>query len=274
MSNSRLLGGILAVGFATSACAPYPAPYVPGYAGFAQPLVRPLPAVSVDQSASARGRWDNVMLLAGGSVIGVLTMDGQRVGTLSRADGYRIRLVVDGIEQEIARQDVLRVDLVHLPGSDVRAVARKTAGGALLGAGAAALFAGVLGGSAWPPPGVLVRGGAALGGVSGAASGLAEREGRVIYIAENQRVPQRPPPSAYDASRSDAYPPRPTASYTVDEWSRILELRPSTAVIVVTTSGVSHEGTLIGADEANIWIDLRGAELRIARQSVRRVDVR
>jgi len=275
MSNSRLLGGIFAAGLATSGCAPYLAPYGPGYGGgFAQPLVRPLPAAAVDQSAAARGRWDNVMLLPVTSVVGVLTMDGQRVGTLSHADGYGIRVLVDGIEQQIARADVLRVDLVHLPGSDVRAVARRTAGGALLGAGAAALFAGVLGGTAWPPPGVLVRGGAALGGVSGAGAALADRQGKVIYIAESQRVPVRQPPPAYDAPGSAAYPPRLTASYSVDEWARILELRPSTPVIVITTSGVRHEGTLIGADDTDIWIDFRGAELRIARRSVRRVEVR
>jgi len=273
MSNSRLLGAILAAGLATSGCAPYLAPYAGYGGGFAQPLVRPLPAVPVDQSAATRGRWDNVMLLPVSSVVGVLTMDGQRVGTLSHADGYGIRVLVDGIEQQIGRADVLRVDLVHLPGSDVRAVARKTAGNAILGAGAGVLFAAVLGGTAWPPPGVLVRGGAAVGGLSGAAAGLAEREGKVIYIAENQRVPVRQPPPAYDAAGSTA-PPALTASYSVDEWARILELRPSTPVIVVMTSGVRHEGTVIGADDTEIWIDLRGAELRIARRSVRRVDVR
>ena len=149
MSNARLLGALLAAGLATSGCAPYVSP-VPRYGpGFASPLFPTASAVAVDPSASARGRWDNVMLLQPDSVLSVLTMDGQQVGTLIRADGYGVRLLADGLEQQIARDEVMRIDLVHLPGSDVTAVARRTAGGALLGAGAAALFAGVLGG----PPG-------------------------------------------------------------------------------------------------------------------------
>ena len=270
MSKAHLLGGLLVAALATTGCAPYLSRYGPGYA---QPLIQPRPPVAVDPSVSARGRWDNVMLLPVDSVVGILTMDGQRVGVLSHADGYGVRVMVDGLEQQIARDDVLRVDLVHLPGSDTRAVARKAAGGALLGAGAAALFAGVLGGSAWPPAGALLRGGAAVGGVSGAMAGLAERQGQVIYIAENQRgvVPRRSVPA--DTVPLDRYETRPTASYSAEEWSQISELRPATRVTVVTTSGVSHQGTWIGADDTDIRIDYRGAELRIARRAVRRVDV-
>jgi hypothetical protein len=236
MSKSHLIGGLFAAALATTGCAPYLSPYGPG---LAQPLIAPRPIVPVDPSASARGRWDNVMLLPTESVIGVLTMDGQRVGVLSRADGYSVRMVVDGVEQRIGRDDVLRVDLVHLPGSDTRAVARKAAGGALLGVGAGALMAAVIGGSAWPPPGVLLRGGAAVGGVSGAAAGLAEREGRVVYIAENQRAQLRRP-APIGSAPLDENEARPAASYAADEWTEIMQLRQSTPVVVITTTGVRH----------------------------------
>ena len=129
-------------------------------------------------------RWDNVMRLPHGAVIDVLTRDGAaNVGPFAGADIRRVRLLGDRQEREIDRAEVVRVDLVSLPGSGIRAVARGAAGGALLGAGAAALFAGVIGGELWPPPGVLLRSGAAIGGLAGGSAVAANRQSRLIYLA-------------------------------------------------------------------------------------------
>jgi hypothetical protein len=129
-------------------------------------------------------RWDNVMRLPHGAVIDVLTRDGAaNVGPFTGADIRSVRLAGDKQEREIDRAEVVRVDLVALPGSGVRSVARSAMGGALLGAGAAALFSAVIGGEMWPPPGVLLRGGAALGGVSAGSAAASNRQSRLIYLA-------------------------------------------------------------------------------------------
>jgi hypothetical protein len=129
-------------------------------------------------------RWDNVMRLPHGAVIDVLTRDGAaNVGPFAGADIRSVRLLGVKQEREIDRAEVVRVDLVSLPGSSARSIARSAMGGALLGAGAAALFSAVIGGDMWPPPGVLLRGGAAVGGLSAGTAAAAGRQGRLIYLA-------------------------------------------------------------------------------------------
>jgi len=129
-------------------------------------------------------RWDNVMRLPHGSVIDVLTRDGAaNVGPILGAEISSVRVIADRQEREIERADVVRVDLVSLPGSNVRAVARGAAGGAMLGVGAAALFSAVIGGDLWPPPGALLRAGAATGGLAGGGAAAANRQSRLIYLA-------------------------------------------------------------------------------------------
>ena len=98
-------------------------------------------------------------------------------------------MIVNGAEEEISRAEIVRVDLVDLPGSEVKAVARRTAGGALLGMGVALIVSGVIGGPAWPPPAASLRAGAALGGVSAAQAELNNRRGRMIYLSEDLHGP-------------------------------------------------------------------------------------
>jgi hypothetical protein len=142
-----------------------------------RPLPPPLPI----------GRWDSVMRLPRGSTVDVLSMDGETfVGPVAGVDGAAVRVIVQGVEQRIPRAEVLRVDLVDLPGSEVGAIAKRAGVGAALGVGAAALIAGVIGGHAWPPPGALLRGGAAIGGLAGGEAALAARQGRLVYLAEHQ----------------------------------------------------------------------------------------
>jgi hypothetical protein len=185
MPDRSLIVGLAFTAAASSACAPFLAPYGHRYPGSFHGPLTPAPVV-VDPEAMARGRWDRVMRLPPGSTVDVLTMDGGRLGTIIHADGYSIRMVIDGIDEQIVRADVLRVDLLDLPGSEVRAVGRRTLRGAVVGLGAAALLAGVIGGEAWPPPGVLLRGGAAVGGVAGGKAALIERGPRLIYLAEGK----------------------------------------------------------------------------------------
>lgn len=141
------------------------------------------------------GRWDNVMRLPRGSTIDVLTTNGAAsVGPITGANVDGVRVVVDGADVRIARADVVRVDLVDLAGSDTASVARKAARGALLGAGFAALLAGVVGGEAWPPPAPLLRGGAAIGGISAGQAEVMRRAGRLIYLAPQATVQPRDTP--------------------------------------------------------------------------------
>jgi hypothetical protein len=135
------------------------------------------------------GRWDNVMRLQADSTIDVLTMDGATVGRIAAADGWTVTIRVDDQEVQIPRADVLRIDVVDLPGSEARAVARRAARGALLGAGAAAVIGAVIGGPAWPPPGALVRAGAAGGAASGAQAAILQRAPRIVYLAPGQALP-------------------------------------------------------------------------------------
>jgi hypothetical protein len=125
------------------------------------------------------------MRLPAESVIDVLEMNGKtHVGKLTRADGHAVAVMVNGSERQIPRADIVRIDLIDLPGSEVAAAAKSAGVGAALGIGAAALVGAVIGGGAWPPPGAMVRAGAAIGGAAGAESSLIARQKRLIYLAE------------------------------------------------------------------------------------------
>ena len=172
---------IVAVAVLASGCSPlmYPGAQ-PGPYGYAPPS-RARAAYAPEPPPYER--WD-VMRLPHGAVIDVLTRDGAaNVGPFVGADIRSVRLLGDKQERELDRAEVVRVDLISLPGSNVRSVARSAMGGALLGAGAAALFSAVIGGEMWPPPGVLLRGGAAVGGLTAGNAAASNRQSRLIYLA-------------------------------------------------------------------------------------------
>jgi hypothetical protein len=252
---------------ATTGCSQllYPGQYAPARSRMIAP--RPLPPpVPI-------GRWDSVMRLPPGSIVDVLSMNGEAfAGRIAGVDGSAVRLVLRGVEEQIPRADVLRVDLLDLPGSEVGAVAKQAGLGAVVGVGAAALIAGVIGGPAWPPPGALVRGGAAIGGIAGGQAALAARQGRLIYLAEHQGGP-----TPYSSGRSDLpierEGPRVARSHSAKEWLAIVNLSPGEMVRVVRSNGSWHEGALLGADDVALRVDMQGAELRITRASIVRVDV-
>ena len=270
--HAFFLGLILAAASA-SGCAQLLTPFV-----FDQLRRGSLPAQSpmipMDPGFAVRGRWDLVMRLPARSVIDVLTSDGAaHVGQLTSVERDTVNVMVNGREQKIARADVLRIDLVDLPGSEVRAVARGVAGGALLGVGAAALAGAVIGGEAWPPPGAFVRSGAAIGGVGGGQAALTARQGRLIYVAENQLRMARPSNSAGAFDPADGKSLTIVESHRVDEWSAIAALPAGDLVRVVRTNGLRHRGRLLSVDDSSLRLDIDGAELRITRESIVRVDV-
>lgn len=186
MKRTTTLVGLLLFGSLATGCAPYYAPNA-GRAGYP---VRSMSATPAADPYSSRGRWDNVMRLPAGASIEVLTWySGARAGRIASADGASIRILIDGAEEEIFRRDVVRVDLVDLPGSEAGAVARRAAGGALIGMGGATIVSAVIGGAAWPPPAVSLRAGAALGALAASQAELINRRGRMIYLSEDLHGP-------------------------------------------------------------------------------------
>ena len=171
---------LVAVAVLTTGCSTV---MYPGYPGGHRPSLVSRRAGYAADSAPV-GRWDNVMRLAPGSTIDVLTRNGMaHVGGFAVADETHVWLKVAGAERPVARLEIVRVDLVGLPGSTTVAVAKRAGLGALIGTAGAAVIAGVIGGQAWPPPGPLLRGGAAGGAWAGGEAELAERYPRAIYLA-------------------------------------------------------------------------------------------
>ena len=263
--------GLIVIAVASSGCAQLLSPYGYGPTYRPYPIARP-PVLPVDESAAARGRWDQVMRLPNAATIDVLTVDGAAyIGRLTGADGRALRLIVNGIEEEVPRADVLRLDLVDLPGSEVGAMAKRAAVGAALGVGAAALVAGVIGGPAWPPPGALLRGGAAIGGVGAGEAALAARRGRVVYLAENEQLVRRPIDRSGEVKSEE--PLAIIQSMTPEAWWAIESLPVGEMIQVVRTNGWRHRGRLIAVDGTSVRLDIDGAELRITRASIVRVEV-
>src|ERR1044072_5062637 len=91
------------------------------YSGYARPPLTPSYGPPAAMAPLPIGRWDNVMRLAHGSTIEVLTPDGRpNVGVIQMATASTVTIRVDGQEVEIDRVKVIRVDLVDLPGSEVQ----------------------------------------------------------------------------------------------------------------------------------------------------------
>jgi hypothetical protein len=211
------------------------------------------------------------MRLPSGTVIDVLAMDGAAyVGALDAVDGASVRLLVREGGREVARADVLRIDLVDLPESEVGAVARQAGVGAALGLGAATLISGIVGGAAWPPPGALLRGGAAIGGVAGGGAAMAARAPRLVYLAEHERTVSS---TASNYPRVSAATHRITQTISGGDEAAVASLAKGELVRVVCRAGIVHRGLVIDAEEVSLRLDVDGAELRVPRASIVRIDV-
>jgi hypothetical protein len=174
------LAGLVVVLIVSSGCS---ALLLPGQHG---PYRSPRTRANADPYAAAIGRWDQVMRLPHTAIVDILTRDGMaRVGAFTAADEESVRVEIQGIAVRVPRRDVVRIDLVDLPGADAVAVAKGAGGGALMGAALMGLFSAALGGDAWPPSGTALRTGALLGGLVGGESAMQGRRGRPIYIKPN-----------------------------------------------------------------------------------------
>jgi hypothetical protein len=139
-------------------------------------------SVPIDPYVGVRGRWDEVMRLPAKSVVDVLTMEGTaHVGLLTRADARAVRILINGVDEQIARADVLRLDVLYFPGPEADAIVRRAAVVEAASAAAASVVAAMIGGQACVPPGALLRA-VAIEGTAGGHASLAAQRGRLIYL--------------------------------------------------------------------------------------------
>lgn len=164
---------LAAIVLASGCVAPMYGPHAYRYASRQAPSPEPPPV----------GRWDNVMMLAAGTPVHVLTMDaGLTAGRMIRATGSVLHLETSSAEMRIDAADVIRVD--RLPTMNgVRAGLR----GAATGAG----FVGVLGLLAGEAPPARTF---AAGAITGAYTDVQLHRaspGRVtIYLSDRTIEPQ------------------------------------------------------------------------------------
>ena len=157
---------------------------VPGaYVGQRMPFGYPAvgasygPAPRFQEPAPPVGRWDNVMMLAIGTPVQVLRMDGgMATGRVVAADNSTLRLQVASGEVELAAAEVMRVDRVEGAGSVVRDGAK----GAAFGAGAVGVL-GLVSGQV--PPARLFAAGGIAGAYHNAELGISARGAATIYLA-------------------------------------------------------------------------------------------
>ena len=146
------------------------------------------PTVRLQEAAPPIGRWDNVMMLATGTSVQVLRMDGGVAsGRVVAADSSMLRLRVASGEVELAAGEVMRVDRLEGAGSVVRDAAK----GAAVGAGAVGVL-GLVAGQV--PPARLFAAGGITGAYSNAELGISARGASTIYLAA--AVAPRVPPAA------------------------------------------------------------------------------
>jgi hypothetical protein len=173
---------ILAVLFLSAlstACATagYPMQQIPpGYPG-GPTYGPPMPGATYQLPVLPIGRWDNVMMLAAGTPVQVLMMDGGVAsGEVARADSTSLSLRVASGEVELASERVMRIDRLAGPGSVVRDGAK----GAAFGAGVVGVI-GLIAGQT--PPARLFAAGGIIGAYNNAALGAMARRNATIYLA-------------------------------------------------------------------------------------------
>ena len=129
-----------------------------------------------DRAPLPVGRWDNVMMLAAGTPVQVLTMDGAVAsGPLLAADSVTLRIRVASGEAALAAADVMRVDRV-----DSSDTLRDAVRGAAYGAGAVGVLGLIVGHV--PPPRLFAAGGI-IGGHEQIQLARLGRGSRIIYLA-------------------------------------------------------------------------------------------
>ena len=133
------------------------------------------------------GRWDEVMGLRQNWIIEVLDSEGySHTGRFLRASLRTLKFVTSGGEYEIARQDVIRVDLIQAEngaGANAKEVGLGAAAGAASIAASTALLPFLFSGKVFLPPPQVLAVGAVAGGITAAERGREARRPRTIYLA-------------------------------------------------------------------------------------------
>ena len=167
----------------TSACAPMYGAYPRAYPPMASRGIH-APHGPALQQAPPFGRWDQVMRLAVGTTVEVVTGDGQvRAGEKVAATIDRLDIAIESLQEQIARADVVRIDVLPAPGAEAGRVAARAAGRAAMAAAGMGAVAILLGGHGGVPTGRLLGAGAVGGAVYGTQEALNERGPRVIYLS-------------------------------------------------------------------------------------------
>jgi hypothetical protein len=182
MKRAMLIAVIFAAG-ASGACAPILGAPMMGRGMYTPP---PRPTVSAAPT-SPFGRWDEVMSLRSNWIVEVLDAEGfTHTGRFVRASLHSLKFVTTGGEHELARPDVIRVDLIQAddgPGTTAKEVGLGAAAGAAGMAGAMALVPFLAAGKLIVPPARFWATGALLGGAKAAQAGREARRPRTIYLA-------------------------------------------------------------------------------------------
>lgn len=182
---TRALLVLLAV-VGTTGCAPMlygPGRMVPPHGLFAPPA---RPAVGPGSPwASVVGRWDNVVGLNSNALVGIVTADGTlRAGRFVRAGSGFVRLLESGVEVELPRADVARLDLLKSAEPiDGGELVRDAARGAALTGGLMMAVPYLITGRVYVPPARFWAAGAVAGGVASYQLQRFGRAERTVYIS-------------------------------------------------------------------------------------------
>jgi hypothetical protein len=170
----------------TAGCAPML--YGPGHMGpprgvFAPPS-RPM-AAHGSPWESVVGRWDNVVALNPTAPVGIVTADGTlRAGRFLRAGTSFVRILENGVEVDLPRGDVARLDLLKsAEGIDSAAVVRDAARGAAITGGLMMAVPYLITGRVYVPPARLWVAGAVAGGAASYQQQRFARAERTVYIS-------------------------------------------------------------------------------------------
>lgn len=180
----RALFVLLAVG--TVGCAPMmygPGRTAPVYGLFGPPA-RPMAAID-SSPASVVGRWDNVVGLNPTAQVGIVLADGShRTGRFLRAGMDFVRILENGIEIDLSRDDVARLDLLkNGAGIDGAEIARDAAVGAAVSGAMLMVVPYLITGRVEVPPARWWAAGAVAGGAGSYEQQRFAHAARTLYVS-------------------------------------------------------------------------------------------
>ena len=175
---------VLIAALTTGACAPLMGGAIAA-GRYGRPMFGPPPPPAYQQPSL--NRWDQVMSLRSNWIIEVLDAEGQsHNGRFIRASVKVLRFSTNAGEVELAKQDVVRVDLLdaQTSGGDAGTkVAVGAASGALVTGAGIALIPYLLTGKVIVPPARFFVAGAAMGAAGALQQQHHDRRPRTIYVA-------------------------------------------------------------------------------------------